>query len=130
MTAQWITGFCRPSPATIKTPRRRFHRNCMSTSRLKDERDTNARHALAWAYLNTGATDRAQSILSVLERGYRERQAQGWLHLSVDLAMFAQNAVLAGDADLAIDRLRQAVEAGWRDYYSVSNDPRWKSLRE
>lgn len=93
-----------------------------------DEEDTNARHALAWAYLHTDAKDSAHRILGELERGYRERQAQGWLHLSVDLAMFAQNAVIAGDADLAIDRLTQAVNAGWRDYYSVDNDPRWKSL--
>lgn len=42
--------------------------------------------------------------------------------------MCAHSAVLAGDKELAIDRLRQAVEAGWRDYYSVSNDPRWESL--
>jgi adenylate cyclase len=97
---------------------------------VSDESDANARHALAWAYLNTGATDRAHRILSEVERGFRERQTQGWLHLSVDLAMFAQNAVLASDEDLAIDRLRQAVDAGWRDYYSVSNDPRWESLRD
>jgi len=97
---------------------------------VSDESDANARHALAWAYLNTGATDRAHRILSEVERGFRERQTQGWLHLSVDLAMFAQNAVLASDEDLAIDRLRQAVHAGWRDYYSVSNDPRWEALRD
>jgi tetratricopeptide (TPR) repeat protein len=97
---------------------------------VSDESDANARHALAWAYLNTGATDPANRILSEVERVYRERETQGWLRLSVDLAMFAQNAVLAGDEELAIDRLRQAVEAGWRDYYSVSNDPRWKSLRD
>jgi hypothetical protein len=97
---------------------------------VSDESDANARHALAWAYLNTGATGRAHRILSEVERGFRERQTQGWLHLSVDLAMFAQNAVLASDEDLAIDRLRQAVDAGWRDYYSVSNDPRWESLRD
>ena len=97
---------------------------------VSDEFDANARQALAWAYLNTGATDRAHRILSEVERGFRERQTQGWLHLSVDLAMFAQNAVLAGDEELAIGRLRQAVDAGWRDYYSVTNDPRWKSLRD
>ena len=94
----------------------------------ENEVDTDARHALAWAYLHTGATDRAHGILSELERGYRQRQAQGWLHLSGDLAMFAQNAVLAGDKELALERMRQAVDAGWRDYYSVSNDPRWQSL--
>ena len=94
------------------------------------EEDANARHALAWAYLNTGATDRAHRILSELDRGYREREAQGWLHLSIDLAMFAQNAALAGEENLAIDRLGQAVKAGWRDYYSVTNDARWQSLSD
>jgi hypothetical protein len=44
--------------------------------------------------------------------------------------MFAQNAALAGNKDLAVDRLRKAVDEGWRDYYSVSNDPRWGSLRD
>ena len=97
---------------------------------MLDESDADVRHALAWAYLHTGETDRAHRILSEVERVFGERQAQGWLHLSGDLAMFAQNAVLAGDKELAIDRLRQAVDAGWRDYYSVSNDPRWKSLRD
>jgi hypothetical protein len=24
----------------------------------------------------------------------------------------------------------QAVDAGWREYYSVSNDPRWRSVRD
>jgi TolB-like protein/DNA-binding winged helix-turn-helix (wHTH) protein/Flp pilus assembly protein TadD len=95
-----------------------------------DVGDANARHALAWAYLQTGATDRAHRILSDLEQGYRQRQAEGWLHLSLDLAIFAQNAVLAGDEELALDRMKQAVEAGWRDYYSVINDPRWASLRD
>jgi hypothetical protein len=92
------------------------------------ESDDNARHALAWAYFNTGAAARANRILSRLEQAYGERQAQGRLHLSIDLAMFAQNAVLAGDRNLAIDRLTQAVNTGWRDYYSVINDPRWRSL--
>jgi hypothetical protein len=92
------------------------------------ELEANSRQALAWAYLNTGATDRAQAILSELDRQFRDRQTKGWLHLSIDLAMFAQNAVLAGDDASAIDRLRAAVSAGWRDYYSIENDPRWGSL--
>jgi TolB-like protein/DNA-binding winged helix-turn-helix (wHTH) protein/Tfp pilus assembly protein PilF len=97
---------------------------------FREEGDANARHALAWAYLQTGATDRAHRILGDLEQGYRHRQAEGWLHLSADLAIFAQNALLAGDEELALDRMKQAVEAGWRDYYSVNNDPRWGSLRD
>jgi TolB-like protein/DNA-binding winged helix-turn-helix (wHTH) protein/Tfp pilus assembly protein PilF len=92
--------------------------------------DVNARHALAWAYLNTGATDRAHSTLSDLDRQYRERHTEGWLHVSADLALFAQNALLAGDRERAIARFAQAVAAGWRDYYSVSNDPRWRPLTD
>jgi TolB-like protein/DNA-binding winged helix-turn-helix (wHTH) protein/Tfp pilus assembly protein PilF len=89
-----------------------------------------ARHALAWAYLNTGETERAHRLLHEFDRRYRDLQAEGWLHVSEDLARFAQNAALAGDKELAIGRLRQAVEAGWRGYYSASNDPRWQSLRD
>ncbi|MGH8496105.1 MAG: winged helix-turn-helix domain-containing protein [Gammaproteobacteria bacterium] len=90
----------------------------------------NAYQALAWAYRNTGTTDRARRVLQELERRYRELQAEGVLHLSKDLFLFAQNAVLAGDEDRALDRLRQAVDAGWRDYYSVDSDPRWQSVRD
>jgi hypothetical protein len=36
--------------------------------------------------------------------------------------------VLAGDKTLALERLRQAIDAGWRDYYSVMSDPRWQAL--
>jgi hypothetical protein len=72
--------------------------------------------------------DRAHRILREVERRLREAQSEGWLHVSADLALFAQNAVLAGERELAIERLRQAIEAGWRDYYSVHHDPRWQSL--
>lgn len=89
-----------------------------------------AHHALAWAYMETGATDRAQKLLQQLDRRFQELQTEGWLHLSSDLGLFAQNALLAGDEDLALDRLRQAIDAGWRDYYSVRHDPRWQSLSD
>jgi hypothetical protein len=41
---------------------------------------------------------------------------------------FALNALLAGSVDLALDRLEQAIDAGWRDYYMVHNDPRWRQI--
>jgi hypothetical protein len=104
------------------------HMNLEASS--ADAGNANARHALAWAYLNTGAADRAHTILREVEQQYRGAQSKGWLHLSPDLAMFAQNAVLTGERELAIDRLRQAVEAGWRDYYAVHHDPRWQSLSD
>jgi TolB-like protein/DNA-binding winged helix-turn-helix (wHTH) protein/Tfp pilus assembly protein PilF len=142
LKARGVTGSKRPAPASldygvlqamtgdyraaIQTLAPRLNVDGSSEHEL----DTDARHALAWAYLRTGARDRAHGILSQLERDYRQRQVQGWLHLSVDWAMFAQNAVLAGDKELALDRMGQAVNAGWRDYYAVSNDPRGRSLRD
>jgi hypothetical protein len=42
----------------------------------------------------------------------------------------AMNALLGGDHDLAIERLGQAVEAGWRGYYVHINDPRWAVLAD
>jgi hypothetical protein len=44
--------------------------------------------------------------------------------------LFARTALLAGDRALALDRLRGAVDAGWRDYYLLQGDPRWDDVRE
>jgi hypothetical protein len=38
--------------------------------------------------------------------------------------------VLLGDDELAMERLGQAVDAGWRGYYVHINDPRWFALAE
>jgi hypothetical protein len=38
--------------------------------------------------------------------------------------------VLLGDDDLAMERLGQAVNAGWRGYYVHINDPRWSVLAD
>ena len=40
----------------------------------------------------------------------------------------ARNAVMMGDAELALRRLENAVAAGWRDYNIERRDPRWSSL--
>ena len=41
------------------------------------------------------------------------------------LVPMALNAALLGDDDLAYERLSQAVEKGWANYYRAINDPRW-----
>jgi tetratricopeptide (TPR) repeat protein len=80
-----------------------------------DEMD--ALQHLAWAYQETGASDRAAEILDALEAGFIERQADGRLHRSTILYAFAENARLSGSASVAANRLQKAVEAGWRGYH-------------
>jgi len=87
-----------------------------------------AMQMLAWAYLQTGETERASAILKKIDRYFAYEQAQGFLNISMDLFLFAQNALLAGDRDLAVERFQRAIAAGWRDYYLVKNDPRWQLL--
>jgi hypothetical protein len=89
-----------------------------------------ARHALAWAYQNTGAGSLADAILHDVERDFREREASGEMHLSDDIFAFARNTLLLGNKDHALELLERAAEAGWRGYYQVRQDPRWDALRD
>ncbi len=87
-------------------------------------------HALAWAYLQTGDKGNARRITDAFELRYLELEGRDSLHKSSNLFGFALNTLLAGDRELGLDRFRQAVDAGWRDYYSVVHDPRWESVRD
>jgi TolB-like protein/Tfp pilus assembly protein PilF len=88
----------------------------------------NAPHALAWAYLQTGSARNAIAILDAIERDMEQRDSLGMLALSGDRFLYAQNALLVGDEALAIDRLRQAAAAGWRDCYGLRHSPMWAPL--
>jgi hypothetical protein len=55
---------------------------------------------------------------------YREREAQGWLHLGIDLAMFAQNAALAGEEAWRSTGCDKRSRRDGGDYCSVRNDAR------
>ena len=90
--------------------------------------EINALQALAWAYRGSGNPKAAATILDDLESGFLQEQAAGRLHSSHMRYRFALNALLAGSVDLALDRLEQAIDAGWRDYYMVHNDPRWRQV--
>ncbi|MEX2496541.1 MAG: winged helix-turn-helix domain-containing protein [Woeseia sp.] len=94
------------------------------------EPGVDAGHGLAWAYLQTGAPERAQPILEGLQQFFLAVRDSDRLHRSGMLYLFAQNAILAGDHDFAIARLRQAVAAGWRDYFRLLHDPRWNAVRD
>jgi TolB-like protein/Tfp pilus assembly protein PilF len=88
----------------------------------------NAPHALAWAYLQTGSAEKAAAILDSIERDMGQRDSLGMLALGGDRFLYAQNALLAGDEALAIERLRQAAAAGWRDVYGLRHSPMWAPL--
>jgi TolB-like protein/Flp pilus assembly protein TadD len=87
-------------------------------------------HCLAWSYLELGERGKAVPILEYVETEIQHRidgltlPPSGWVYL------LAMNAALLGDDDLAIQRLGQAVDAGWRGYYVHINDPRWSPLAD
>ena len=88
-------------------------------------------HALAWSYIASGTPEKARPILEAIEQwSDNERKAGVRQHDSFYLYMFAQNAVLLGDHDLALERFEQAIAAGWREYYIKHNDPRWAVLAD
>ena len=79
-------------------------------------------NAMGFAYAQLGNRETAQAVLStetVRLAHFKPYAAP------VFLVPMAQNAALLGDDDLAYERLSQAVEKGWADYYRAVNDPRW-----
>jgi TolB-like protein/Tfp pilus assembly protein PilF len=92
--------------------------------------ETDALHSLAWSYQQTGKAEKGAPMLASLEQQLDERDRSGLLHESNDLYFFARNALMMGDHELALERLRRAVAAGWRDYYVEVSDPIWAELRD
>lgn len=91
----------------------------------------NARHALAWAWLQTGAREEAEVLLMRADESFSKSYAEGRLrHFSDGSAYFARNSLLLGDADRALELLDQAVAAGWREYHLAMHDPRWASVHD
>lgn len=89
-----------------------------------------ARHALAWAWQQTGAGERAEAMLRLIDEDLRRQQAEDLLHLSEDIFRFSRNALLLGDTPRALGLLEQAEQSGWRGYYAILRDPRWDAVRE
>jgi hypothetical protein len=85
--------------------------------------------ALAWAYLNSGADAKAETLLSETWRLLCQAELnEGASHDSGFLHYCAETALLRGDRDRALDLLEQAVTAGWREYYIREHDPYWAAL--
>lgn len=94
------------------------------------EAGIDAAHSLVWARQRAGSGAGGDASLQEIERWYAEHERAGLLHLSIDRLLYARNALLMGDPARALTRLQSAVDAGWRDYYWVANDPRWGALHD
>ena len=79
-------------------------------------------NAMGFAYAQMGDEQKAQEVLSIETTRVTHFKPYA---APIFLAPMALNAVLLGDDDLAYERLSQAVEKGWADYYRAINDPRW-----
>jgi tetratricopeptide (TPR) repeat protein len=85
-------------------------------------------HALAWAYLNSGAGAKAETLLSPVWGRCQKVRNEGVNHDSGIFHYCAETALLRGDRDRALELLEQAVAAGWREYYLRQHDPYWAAL--
>ena len=77
---------------------------------------------LAFAYRHTGNERGARHALEFLE------QAPSRVTLPANpsgLESLALTHALLGDANRALDGLRQALDLGWANYYGVVSDPAW-----
>jgi TolB-like protein/Tfp pilus assembly protein PilF len=85
---------------------------------------------LAWSLARTGQEEGAANLLDQLDRHGSEVEARGGLESSAQMYSHARTALLRGDADAALARLRRAVNLGWRDYYLTHHDPRMEALSD
>jgi TolB-like protein/Flp pilus assembly protein TadD len=87
-------------------------------------------HSLVWSYQNVGMPEKARALLEEIEEQIEEAQRRRPLNTSNYAFFMARNALLLGDIDLALSRLQEAIDAGWRDYYIQQHDPRWSALAD
>lgn len=87
-------------------------------------------HALAWSYLQGGATTKAAALLSSL---WQQCEADAVDSRNADsdiLHHCAETALLRGRTDEALAWLQRAIAAGWREYYLRQNDPYWAAIED
>jgi tetratricopeptide (TPR) repeat protein len=87
-------------------------------------------HALAWAYLHSGAGAEAEALLSALWRLCHETPDDGLAYDSDLQHHCAETALFQGKRDVALDWFERAVNAGWREYYFRVNDLYWTALAD
>lgn len=97
--------------------------------RALGEFELDAQHALALALIGIGEGQRARTLLESIEEAAAELPASEQQRNPMAYIL-ARNAALLGDKALALDRLKLAIEAGWRGYYVENHDPRWSTMAD
>lgn len=91
--------------------------------------ELDARHSLALALIGVGEEQRARALLQSIELAAADQR-----ELDPERNPFAywlaRNAALLGEKDLALERMRRAIDTGWRGYYTDSHDPRLSSIAD
>jgi hypothetical protein len=77
-----------------------------------------------------GLPQKADAILDYLQALFQEMQQQGTVGNPLMAAQQALNHAMRNDMAAAEAALADAVDAGWRNYWYVANDPRWQELLE
>ena len=93
-----------------------------------DEGSIEGYHALAWSYIQLGKPEKSQPLVQQIDKYFRGWEEQGDNQHNPGLYLFAQNTLLMGHVELALDRLERAVDAGWSEYHIRRHDPRWAVL--
>jgi tetratricopeptide (TPR) repeat protein len=84
----------------------------------------------AWAQQHLGNAERAGELLVAIENGILELQADGLAQSPQMLFVFAQNHLLKGNIDAALDTLETAIDRGFRRYFWLLHDSRWDPLHD
>jgi TolB-like protein/tetratricopeptide (TPR) repeat protein len=87
-------------------------------------------HALAWAYLHTGADEKAARLLESSARWCDQKRTAGPLRDGLLLHRCAETSLLQGNVDRALAEFDRAVAAGWRDFYARQEDPYWAAIQD
>jgi hypothetical protein len=87
-------------------------------------------HTLAYGYRMAGLDQKADAILDYLHTLFQEMQQQDAVGNPLMAAQRALNHAMRNDMAAAEAALAVAVNAGWRNYRYIANDPRWQELLE
>ena len=87
-------------------------------------------HLLVLALRADGRDEDAERVLSELWRHQMDYRAGRTAVLSVLLIEEAVTYALMGNEATAVERLEEAVDSGWREYYEYLGDSRFRVLDE
>ncbi|NIV17599.1 MAG: tetratricopeptide repeat protein [Woeseiaceae bacterium] len=86
--------------------------------------------ALAWCHQKVGNTQRSHELLAYLDKGIRASQERGFGRDPFSLSIQAQNYLLMGELERALDTLEIAIASGFRYHQVLLYDERWARVAD